>query len=267
MRYGTRVQGLVLGAALLTAPLGWAQQRPQPVPQPAEVITDPTYVIGPDDVLSILFWRDRDTSADVMVRPDGKITLPLLNDIAAAGLTPEELRVVVQAAAEQYFEEPHVAVMVTPTAEELRAAVSAGFARFQIHHEADVAPTVVAAWARVVGRERLWLAPRLPPGEELASAWLESAQTFLIDTYHAEGYGGSGRTGDWGRFAGWRQAHPDHTWILAGGLRPDNVSAALEQSGAGVIDVGSGVEAAPGVKDAAKLQAWAAALRAWRSGK
>lgn len=158
-------------------------------------------------------------------------------------------------------EQPHVAVMVTPTAEALRATVRAGFARFQIHFETDVAPAVVAEWGRVVGRERLWLAPRLPPGGELATDWLESAPTFLIDTYHAEGYGGSGRTGDWGRFAAWQQAHPGHTWILAGGLRPDNLGAALAQSGAKVIDVGSGVEAAPGVKDAAKLQAWAAALR------
>jgi polysaccharide biosynthesis/export protein len=102
----------VVSAAWRPPPVGGPHQGPQPVQPAAEVITDPTYVIGPDDVLSILFWRDRDTSADVMVRPDGKITLPLLNDIVAAGLTPEELRVVVQTAAEQYFEEPHVAVMV-----------------------------------------------------------------------------------------------------------------------------------------------------------
>ena len=50
------------------------------------------YVIGPDDVLSIVFWRDKDMSADVTVRPDGKISLPLLNDIQAAGPTPDQLR-------------------------------------------------------------------------------------------------------------------------------------------------------------------------------
>ena len=50
------------------------------------------YVIGPADVLSITFWRDKDMSADVTVRPDGKISLPLLNDVQAAGYTPEELR-------------------------------------------------------------------------------------------------------------------------------------------------------------------------------
>jgi polysaccharide biosynthesis/export protein len=50
------------------------------------------YVIGVDDHLTIDFWRDKDLSADVVVRPDGRISLPLLNDVQAAGLTPEELR-------------------------------------------------------------------------------------------------------------------------------------------------------------------------------
>src|SRR5215467_2920686 len=50
------------------------------------------YVIGPADVLSIVFWRDKDMSGDVIVRPDGKISLPLLDEVQAAGLTPEQLR-------------------------------------------------------------------------------------------------------------------------------------------------------------------------------
>src|SRR5215813_9827170 len=59
---------------------------------PAIATMLPPYVIGPSDVLSIVFWRDKDMSADVLVRPDGNITLPLLNDIQAAGLTPAALR-------------------------------------------------------------------------------------------------------------------------------------------------------------------------------
>ena len=50
------------------------------------------YVIGPEDVLAVVFWRDKDMSADVVVRPDGKISLPLLNEVQAVGLTPEQLR-------------------------------------------------------------------------------------------------------------------------------------------------------------------------------
>lgn len=81
-------------------------------PEAVNAVLDPSYVIGPDDVLSILFWRDKDTSTDVVVRPDGKITLPLLNDIVAAGLTPEQLRASIQKAAEQYFQDPNVSVVV-----------------------------------------------------------------------------------------------------------------------------------------------------------
>ena len=70
------------------------------------------YVIGPDDVLSVLFWRDKDLSTDVVVRPDGKISLPLVNDIQAGGLTPSELRDAVSALAKRYIEEPSVTVVV-----------------------------------------------------------------------------------------------------------------------------------------------------------
>lgn len=85
---------------------------PMQTPEAVNAVLDPSYVIGPDDVLSILFWRDKDTSTDVVVRPDGKITLPLLNDIVAAGLSPEQLRVSIQKAAEQYFQDPNVSVVV-----------------------------------------------------------------------------------------------------------------------------------------------------------
>jgi polysaccharide biosynthesis/export protein len=70
------------------------------------------YVIGPSDVLSIVFWRDKDMSADVTVRPDGKITLPLLNEVPAGGSTPEELRVRLVEAAKKYLEDPNATVAV-----------------------------------------------------------------------------------------------------------------------------------------------------------
>jgi polysaccharide export outer membrane protein len=72
----------------------------------------PGYVIGPSDVLSIVFWRDKDMSVDVMVRPDGKISVPLLNEITAAGFTPEQLRVKLLEAAVAYLEEPNATVVV-----------------------------------------------------------------------------------------------------------------------------------------------------------
>ena len=70
------------------------------------------YVIGPDDLLAVMYWREKDLSADVAVRPDGKISLPLINDITAAGLTPEQLRVAVTEAASKFVEEPTVSVVV-----------------------------------------------------------------------------------------------------------------------------------------------------------
>jgi polysaccharide export outer membrane protein len=70
------------------------------------------YLIGPADVLSIVFWRDKDMSADVIVRPDGKISLPLLDEVQAAGLTPEQLRAHLVAAAAKFVEEPNATVVV-----------------------------------------------------------------------------------------------------------------------------------------------------------
>ena len=57
--------------------------------QPAN--TDPNYVIGGQDVLDISVWKEPDLTRTVPVRPDGKISLPLLNDVQAAGLTPSQL--------------------------------------------------------------------------------------------------------------------------------------------------------------------------------
>ena len=70
------------------------------------------YVIGPEDVLSIVFWRDKDMSAEVVVRPDGKISLPLLNDLTAAGHTPEQLRALLIKGASKYLEDPNATVVV-----------------------------------------------------------------------------------------------------------------------------------------------------------
>ena len=94
---------------------GPMQGRPAPT-GPAVTstgIATPTdYVIGPDDVLGIVFWRDTEMSGDVTVRPDGMITLPLLQDIKAAGLRPDELRAKIVEAAAKLIEDPNVSVTV-----------------------------------------------------------------------------------------------------------------------------------------------------------
>lgn len=71
----------------------------------------PGYVIGADDVLTVTFWRDQ-ISADVVVRPDGRISLPLLNDVHAAGYTPEGLARALEEAASKYITEPSAVVIV-----------------------------------------------------------------------------------------------------------------------------------------------------------
>jgi len=77
------------------------------------VTPPPDYVIGPDDVVGVLFWREKDLSVEnTVVRPDGMITLPLLNDVKAAGLTPDQLRDAVQAAAAKYVTDPNATVVV-----------------------------------------------------------------------------------------------------------------------------------------------------------
>src|SRR5688500_5563720 len=82
--------GVARAQSALTQP---AQTRANaPTGAPAGAPLPPGYVIGADDVLLIIFWRDKEMSTEAVVRPDGKISLPLLNDVDAAGLTPEQLR-------------------------------------------------------------------------------------------------------------------------------------------------------------------------------
>ena len=79
---------------------------------PAVAALPPGYVIGADDVLSIVYWREKEMSAEVTVRPDGKVALPLINDLHAAGLSPEAFRDRVIEAARRFVEDPNPTVMV-----------------------------------------------------------------------------------------------------------------------------------------------------------
>ena len=106
--------------AALSASLA-AQTTKQPPnastsPSPSTPVASPTlpkdYVIGVEDVLNVVFWKDKDLSAEVLVRPDGKISLPMLNDVPAAGMTPEQLAAAVQKAAAKFVRDPGATVMV-----------------------------------------------------------------------------------------------------------------------------------------------------------
>ena len=92
------------------APKSTTPTAPAAVAQTVAVPTE--YIIGADDVMSVVFWRDKELSADVTVRPDGKISLPLLNEIQAAGLTPAQLKDRIAEEAKKYVEDPTVTVEV-----------------------------------------------------------------------------------------------------------------------------------------------------------
>jgi polysaccharide export outer membrane protein len=99
------VLSLFLGAA--SASSGQTNGTNGSIPVP------PGYVIGSDDVLMVMFWHEKELSAEsVVVRPDGKISLPLLNDVPAAGLTPEQLADSLEKAAAKYVAEPDATVIV-----------------------------------------------------------------------------------------------------------------------------------------------------------
>ena len=89
-----------------------ASSNAKPVAAASSVALPTDYVIGVEDVLSVVFWRDKDLSADVVVRPDGKISLPMLNDVMAAGMTPEALADVVSKAATKFVRDPGATVIV-----------------------------------------------------------------------------------------------------------------------------------------------------------
>lgn len=74
--------------------------------------TDPSYVIGPEDVLEISVWKNSDLSKIVTVRPDGIISLPLIGDFQAAGLTPSQLRESIASKLAQYQKTVVVSVIV-----------------------------------------------------------------------------------------------------------------------------------------------------------
>jgi phosphoribosylanthranilate isomerase len=130
----------------------------------------------------------------------------------------------------------------------------------QLHGAEDVART-----AAVRARFGLPVIKALAVAESadlaVASEFEKVADMLLFDARAPEGAdrnGGHGAAFDWKILSGRSFARP---WFLAGGLSPDNVARALQLSGAGFVDVSSGVESAPGVKDAARIAAFVAATR------
>lgn len=108
------VSSVVVGALLwtLSAANQAGAQGPAAERDASRAATPEAYRIGPEDLLQISVWKNDALSKSVPVRPDGKISLPLLNDVQAAGLTALELRDVLARRLAEYMPSPEVSVIV-----------------------------------------------------------------------------------------------------------------------------------------------------------
>jgi polysaccharide export outer membrane protein len=115
-RMGKLISVVSLGILIVTS-VAQAQQGQAPstgVRGSGEVVADSdSYVIGPEDVLSINVWREEALTREVPVRSDGKISLPLVDEIHAAGLTPLQLKEKLTLKLKEFIDNPNVSVIVT----------------------------------------------------------------------------------------------------------------------------------------------------------
>ncbi len=149
-----------------------------------------------------------------------------------------------------------VGLFVAPLLAEI-AAVLAAFRLdiLQIHGSAAEARAIRAAFGRPV-----WRAVGIGAAADLPVD-AEGADALLLDASPPRGAtrpGGNAQPFDWTLLRGWRAPAP---WLLAGGLTPENVAAAITATGAAAVDVSSGVERRPGEKDPALIRAFIAAAR------
>ena len=150
---------------------------------------------------------------------------------------------------------PKVAIAVSPDRKMIADLCKLGIDFYQFHYSADRTPrSRLQEWSSILGPEKLWLAPKIAPDQSFDEDALPWADTWLLDAYRKGVYGGTGRTSDWGEFSRISERHPEKSWILAGGLGPDNLEAALLGTQAKRIDLNSGVEVSPGIKDPSKLE-------------
>jgi len=105
-------------AAGMYAPIAAAQTsgaaaQASAAEQPAQSAVSPDYVIGPGDTIQVFVWRNPELSVTVPVRPDGKVSTPLVEDMVAVGKTPSQLARDIEAKLAEYIRSPQVNVIVT----------------------------------------------------------------------------------------------------------------------------------------------------------
>jgi len=101
------------GAIACLLLLGACTTPPAPPPSAALAPINPDYLIGPGDAVNIIVWRNPEVSMSVPVRPDGKITTPLVEDLPAAGKTSTQLARDIEGALAKFIQQPVVTVVVT----------------------------------------------------------------------------------------------------------------------------------------------------------
>src|SRR3989442_10875919 len=107
---------MVLTTLLLCGLLAGAQNsgdKEATAPKEPQPQSNASYVIGPDDQLHVSVWKEPDLTNTMPVRADGMISLPLLNDVQAAGLTPMQLAASITDRLKKFVADPHVTVVVT----------------------------------------------------------------------------------------------------------------------------------------------------------
>jgi polysaccharide biosynthesis/export protein len=112
---------LLIAALLVSNVIGAAGQNKEPESKPSDAsaagaptaTTSDSYIIGPSDVLAVTVWKEPTLSGSILVRPDGMISLTLLGDVQASGLTPLQLADQIKTKLKKFIQDPNVSVVVS----------------------------------------------------------------------------------------------------------------------------------------------------------
>src|SRR5881628_221432 len=104
----------ILPLCLLMAPLVRAQngKEAKSAAEPANTQPVPLYVIQPNDILEVFVWKEPDLTRKILVRPDGRVSFPLVQDMQAAGISPGELKERIEKKLKEYIDSPNVTIIV-----------------------------------------------------------------------------------------------------------------------------------------------------------
>lgn len=164
-----------------------------------------------------------------------------------------------------------VGLFVNHSADDVQAAISnLGLDAAQFHGDEDLGDLRELKRQNEIPFIRAIKLPTTPilsaDLQDRVRPWAEAGFLPLLDADAGAAHGGSGRTLDWDSIRRWSEQNAQQPWVLAGGIRPENVAAAVHATGAVAIDAASGVECPKGVKNPDRIAALAANFRGTTSG-